>query len=81
MSSGSARANTDVTVSIILDRDERTDIAEYAAKEGMTVAALVREALNEGTSFAKSLEQHPKTFPPLYVNMIAATKDDVVVDS
>jgi general secretion pathway protein F len=32
----------------------------------------VRESLNAGTSFAKSLEAHPKTFPPLYVNMIAA---------
>jgi len=36
------------------------------------VLTTVREALNEGTSFAKSLEQHPKVFPPLYVNMIAA---------
>ena len=32
----------------------------------------VRESLNAGTSFAKSLEAHPKTFPVLYVNMIAA---------
>ena len=32
----------------------------------------IRESLNEGTSFAKSLEQHPKAFPSLYVNMIAA---------
>jgi general secretion pathway protein F len=32
----------------------------------------VRESLNAGTSFAKSLEAHPKTFPALYVNMIAA---------
>jgi general secretion pathway protein F len=32
----------------------------------------VRESLNAGTSFAKSLEAHPRTFPPLYVNMIAA---------
>jgi general secretion pathway protein F len=30
------------------------------------------ESLNEGTSFAKSLEVHPKVFPPLYVNMVAA---------
>jgi general secretion pathway protein F len=36
------------------------------------VLTTVRESLNEGTSFAKSLEQHPKVFPPLYVNMIAA---------
>ena len=32
----------------------------------------VRENLNEGTSFAKSLEAHPKIFPSLYVNMVAA---------
>jgi general secretion pathway protein F len=36
------------------------------------VLTTVRESLNEGTSFAKSLDQHPKVFPPLYVNMIAA---------
>ncbi|HET9953083.1 MAG TPA: type II secretion system inner membrane protein GspF [Polyangiaceae bacterium] len=36
------------------------------------VLTTVRESLNEGTSFAKSLEQHPSVFPPLYVNMIAA---------
>jgi general secretion pathway protein F len=36
------------------------------------VLTTVRENLNEGTSFAKSLEQHPKVFPALYVNMIAA---------
>ena len=32
----------------------------------------VRETLNEGTSFAKSLEAHPKIFPSLYINMVAA---------
>lgn len=36
------------------------------------VMTTVRESLNEGTSFAKSLEQHPAVFPALYVNMIAA---------
>jgi len=36
------------------------------------VMTTVRESLNEGTSFAKTLEQHPKVFPPLYVNMVAA---------
>jgi general secretion pathway protein F len=36
------------------------------------ILTTVRESLNEGTSFAKSLEAHPKVFPPLYVNMIAA---------
>jgi general secretion pathway protein F len=32
----------------------------------------VRESLNEGTSFAKSLDAHPRIFQPLYVNMVAA---------
>lgn len=32
----------------------------------------VRESLKAGTSFAKSLEVHPKVFPPLFVNMVAA---------
>jgi general secretion pathway protein F len=36
------------------------------------ILTTVRESLNEGTSFAKSLEQHPSVFPALYVNMIAA---------
>ena len=38
----------------------------------MRVLTSVRESLKEGTSFAKSLEMHPKVFPPLYVNMVAA---------
>ncbi|HTA90573.1 MAG TPA: type II secretion system inner membrane protein GspF [Polyangiaceae bacterium] len=32
----------------------------------------VRETLNEGTAFAKSLEAHPRIFPTLYINMVAA---------
>jgi general secretion pathway protein F len=36
------------------------------------ILTTVRESLNAGTSFAKSLEQHPRTFPTLYTNMIAA---------
>ena len=36
------------------------------------ILTTVRESLNAGTSFAKSLEAHPKTFVTLYTNMIAA---------
>jgi general secretion pathway protein F len=36
------------------------------------VLRTVRESLNEGTSFSKSLEQHPRVFPALYINMVAA---------
>lgn len=32
----------------------------------------VREQVREGQSFAKALEQHPKIFQPLYVNMVRA---------
>ncbi len=32
----------------------------------------VRDRVNEGQSFAKALEPHPKVFPNLYVNMVAA---------
>jgi general secretion pathway protein F len=36
------------------------------------VLTQVRDQLNEGTSLAKALEPHPKIFPNLYVNMVAA---------
>jgi len=36
------------------------------------ILTTVRESLNAGTSFAKSLEAHPRTFVTLYTNMIAA---------
>jgi len=36
------------------------------------VLTQVRDRLNEGASLAKALEPHPKVFPNLYVNMVAA---------
>src|SRR5215472_910775 len=36
------------------------------------VLTQVRDRLNEGSSLAKALEPHPKIFPNLYVNMVAA---------
>ncbi len=36
------------------------------------ILTTVRESLNEGTSLREGLEAHPKVFPPLYVNMVAA---------
>jgi general secretion pathway protein F len=36
------------------------------------VLTQVRDRLNEGTALAKALEPHPKIFPNLYVNMVAA---------
>src|SRR6187402_3940953 len=48
-------------------------LTEQVEKEQLkkTLTA-VRETLNEGTSFAKSLEAHPAIFPSLYINMVAA---------
>ena len=36
------------------------------------VLTQVRDRLNEGSALGKALEAHPKVFPPLYVNMVAA---------
>ncbi len=48
-------------------------LVDQVEKEDMrAILTHVREKLNEGTSFAKTLEQHPRAFPPLYVNMVAA---------
>lgn len=48
-------------------------LTEQVEKEQLkrTLTA-VRESVNEGTSFHKSLLAHPKIFPSLYVNMVAA---------
>ncbi len=37
-----------------------------------TVLSQVREAVNEGTSLAKALGQHPKAFDHIYINMVEA---------
>jgi general secretion pathway protein F len=48
-------------------------LTEQLEKEDLKrVMTAVRERLNEGTSFAKTLEGNPRIFPPLYVNMVAA---------
>lgn len=48
-------------------------LTEQVEKEQMVrVLSTVRDSLRTGTSFAKSLGEHPKVFPPLYVNMVAA---------
>lgn len=41
----------------------------------------VRDRLNEGISLAKALEPHPKAFPPLYVNMVAAGEASGTLES
>ncbi|MCC6215110.1 MAG: type II secretion system inner membrane protein GspF [Polyangiaceae bacterium] len=48
-------------------------LSEQVEKETLVrVLTSVRETLNAGTSFAKSLEAHPQVFTSLYVNMVAA---------
>jgi general secretion pathway protein F len=48
-------------------------LTEQVEKEQMVrVLSTVRDDLRTGTAFAKTLAVHPKVFPPLYVNMVAA---------
>jgi general secretion pathway protein F len=47
-------------------------VDQVEKEELKRVLTVVREKLNEGTSFAKALEQHPRAFPPIFVNMVAA---------
>jgi general secretion pathway protein F len=47
-------------------------VDQVEKEELKRVLTMVREKLNEGTSFASALEQHPRVFPPLFVNMVAA---------
>lgn len=45
------------------------------------VLAGVRDQLNQGTAFATALAEHPKVFPPLYVNMVAAGEASGTLES
>lgn len=48
-------------------------LVEQTEKESLVkVLTAIREDLKEGTAFAKSLGEHPKVFPALYVNMVEA---------
>ncbi len=51
-------------VSALVDQMEKPELQR--------VLTQVRDRLNEGQSLAKALEAHPKVFPSLYVNMVAA---------
>lgn len=53
--------------------DSISALVDQVEKESLVkVLTSVRESLKAGTSFAKCLEPHPKVFPPLFVNMVAA---------
>src|SRR4029079_16236155 len=48
-------------------------LVDQVEKEALVrVLTALAEALKEGTAFATCLAQHPKVFPPLYINMVAA---------
>ena len=50
-----------------------TALIEQVEREGLRrVLTDVRDQVREGKSFALALEQHPKVFSPLYVNMVRA---------
>jgi general secretion pathway protein F len=56
--------------------DSLSAMMEQVEKESLVrVLGQVRENVNQGTAFARSLEQHPKVFPPLYSNMVAAGEE------
>jgi general secretion pathway protein F len=57
-------------------------LIEQVEKESLVrVLSAVRESLNTGTSFAKSLEMHPKVFPPLYISMVAAGEESGTLEA
>ena len=62
--------------------DSISALVDQVEKETLVrVLTAVRESLKEGTSFAKSLEAHPRVFPPLYVNMVAAGEASGTLES
>lgn len=52
------------SLSALMDQIEKESLVKTMGQ--------VRESVNQGISFATSLEQHPRVFPPLYFNMVAA---------
>lgn len=57
-------------------------LTEQVEKESLVrVLTAVRESLNTGTSFAKSLEQHPGVFQPLYISMVAAGEESGTLEA
>lgn len=57
-------------------------LTEQVENESLVrILTAVRESVNEGTNFAKSLAAHPKAFPTLYVNMVAAGEASGTLES
>lgn len=57
-------------------------LIEQLDNEGLRKAfEQVAERVREGIAFAKALEEHPRYFPPLYVNMVAAGEASGTLES
>jgi general secretion pathway protein F len=63
-----------------LDRSLTTLTQLAQTPELKRVTGEVLEAVRGGTSLAEALAQHPKVFPPLYVNMVKAGEIGGVLD-
>ncbi|HEX3595830.1 MAG TPA: type II secretion system inner membrane protein GspF [Polyangiaceae bacterium] len=62
--------------------DSIAALVDQVEKEGLVrVLTAVGETLKSGTSFAKSLGEHPKVFPTLYVNMVAAGEESGTLEA
>lgn len=62
--------------------DSIAALCEQLEKEDLKrIMTSVRERLNEGTGFAKALESYTTTFPPLYINMVAAGEASGTLES
>jgi general secretion pathway protein F len=62
--------------------DSISALVDQVEKEALVrVLTTVRESLKGGTSFAKCLEVHPKVFPSLYVNMVAAGEESGTLEA
>jgi len=62
--------------------DSLEALTEQVEKETLVrILTKVRETVNEGTPFSKSLAQYGHVFPPLYVNMVAAGEASGTLES
>jgi general secretion pathway protein F len=61
------------SLSALMDQVEKDSLVK--------VLGQVRESVNQGIGFAKSLERHPKVFPALYCNMVSAGEASGTLES
>ena len=57
----------------VIEQNEKTELK--------TALTAVRDQVNEGSTFAEALSQHPKLFPELYVNMVNAGEQSGTLDA